>query len=156
DDEDNHVIAVAAHALGEVGAAARAAAPPLARRLGHVNPEVNAGAARALGRLGDASEEGLAALERAARDGSGPARGQAPLALVELGAPAARVRAAARQALRDADPEVRVAAVQALGRDRKAVDESSAAELLGALADANDRVKAEAARTLPDLVGATP
>jgi HEAT repeat protein len=60
-----------------------------------------------------------------------------------------------RTALADPDPQARAAAAEAFGSWGEA-DEATRADLLALLDDANDEVKARAARVLPKLAGATP
>ena len=57
--------------------------------------------------------------------------------------------------LQDSDPQVRTAAVQALGQWGEA-GEATLSSLIPLLEDANDPVKVQVAQVLPNLVGATP
>ena len=154
-DPDNWVSALAAEALGEMGAGADGAVPALVRSLRHVNPLVRANAAEALGKLGPAAATAVPALERAARDDDGGVRLRAVRALGGIGDPTPESVRAVRAALADPDPQARAAAAEAFGAWGEA-DEETRAELLALLDDANDEVKARAARVLPKLAGATP
>jgi len=154
-DPDNWVSALAAEALGEMGAGADEAIPALVRSLKHVNPQVRANAAEALGKLGAAAAAAAPALGRAARDEDGGVRLRAIRALGAVGDPTADSMAAVRAALADADPQARAAAAEAFGA-WGAADAETRGELLALLDDANDEVKARAARVLPKLVGPTP
>lgn len=154
-DPDNWVSALAAEALGEMGAGADEAIPALVRSLRHANPQVRANTAEALGKLGPAAVAAVPVLERAAGDEDGSVRLAAVRALGAIGRPTPESARVVRSALADPEPQARAAAAEAFGAWGEA-DEETRAELLALLDDANDEVKARAARVLPKLAGATP
>lgn len=152
-DKDNWVSAMAAEALGEMGDSADDAIPALVRSLGHINPQVRGNAAEALGKMGDAAASAAPALVKAAQDEDAGVRCQVVQALgaVVRIATADHILLAATE---DADPTVRAAALEALGKRGEANEEIVAALLRGLL-DPADPVKVEAAKALPRLAGAT-
>lgn len=152
-DKDNWVSAMAAEALGEMGESADGAIPALMRSLGHINPQVRSNAAEALGKMGDAAASAAPALEKAARDEDAGVRSQAVRALGAV-VPTAKEDRILLGAIADADPTVRAAAVEALGK-RGETDEEVVGALLRALADPADAVKVEATKALPRLATAT-
>ncbi len=154
-DPDNWVSALAAEALGEMGVGADEAIPALIRSLRHANPQVRANTAEALGKLGPAAEAAVPVLERATGDEDGGVRIAAVRALGAIGRPTLESARVVRSALADPEPQARAAAAEAFGTWGEA-DEATRADLLGLLDDANDEVKARAARVLPKLAGATP
>jgi HEAT repeat protein len=154
-DPDYWVSALAAEALGEMGAGADEAVPALVRSLRHANPQVRANTAAALAKLGPAAAAAVPVLERAAGDEDGGVRLAAVRALGAIGRPTPESARVVRRALADPEPQARAAAAEAFGAWGEA-DEATRADLLGLLDDANDEVKAQAARVLPKLAGATP
>ena len=114
-DPDNWVSALAAEALGEMGAGADEAIPALARSLRHPNPQVRANTAEALGKLGPAAAAAVPALERAAGDEDGGVRLGAVRALGAIGRPTPESARVVRTALADPDPQTRAAAAGAFG-----------------------------------------
>ena len=154
-DPDNWVSALAAEALGEMGAGADEAIPALVRSLTHANLQVRVNAAEALGKLGPNAAAAVPALERAAKDLDGGVRLGAIRALGAVGPPTPESVRVVRAALADPDPQARVAAAEAFGTWGQA-DDATQADLLGLLDDTNDEVKARVARILPKLIGATP
>ena len=152
-DKDNWVSAMAAEALGEMGDSADGAIPALIHSLAHINPQVRGNAAEALGKMGDAAASAAPALRKAARDEDAGVRCQAVRALGSV-MPTATEERILLAATEDADPIVRAAALEALGK-RGEADEDVIAALLRALLDPADAVKVEAAGALPRLAGAT-
>lgn len=153
-DHDNWVSALAAEALGQMGSSADEAVPALMRALRHINPQVRGNAAESLGKMGGAAAKARAALETLCRDEDGGVRSHAVRALASLG-PTPASEQAVLAGLKDDDPQVRTAAVQAMGL----WDETNAtalSRLLPLLDDANDQVKVQVAQVLPKLAGAAP
>ena len=155
-DQDNWVSALAAEALGQMGESADGAIPALVRSLRHLNPQVRRNAAEALGKLGAAAAGARSGARR-----SGPGRGRRR---PQPGHPSPWARSAAPRRPRcevvlagfqDADPLVRAAAVESVGRWGEP-SEAILSGLVPLLEDANDQVKVEAIKVLPRLAGATP
>ncbi len=155
-DQDNWVSALAAEALGQMGESADEAVPALMRALRHINPQVRGNAAESLGKMGAAASLTMArsALESACSDDDGVVRGHALRALAAFG-PMATSWPAVLTGMQDTDPQVRTAAVEAVGQWGEAND-AALGRLMLLLEDANDRVKVQVAHVLPKLVGATP
>lgn len=154
-DQDNGIIALAAEALGQMGQSADGAIPALVRSLGHKSTEVRRGAAQALGELGVVAATARPALEKAAHDDDGAVRAQAIRALGAIGGSTPTPGAVGLAWLQDRDPVVRAAAVESLGRSSEP-SEAMLQALMLLLDDANDQVKIEATKVLPNLLGPTP
>jgi len=153
-DQDNWVSALAAEALGQMGDSADEAVPALIRSLQHMNVQVRRNAAESLGKMGPAAEKARPFLEKACVDEDGGVRGQAIRALGAL-IPTAASRKKALLGLQDSDPQVRTAAVQAIGQWGNA-DEAVLTGLMPLLEDTSEQVRAQVAVVLPPLAGATP
>lgn len=157
-DQDNWVSALAAEALGQMGDSADEAVPALMRALLHINPQVRGNAAESLGKMGTAAVQARRALESAFRDEEGSVRCQAVRALGALG-PSKASWQVVLSGLCDADPQVRSAAVDAMGQWGETAFSSNGAalsSLMPLLDDANDQVKIQTAQVLPRLAGPTP
>jgi HEAT repeat protein len=152
-DQDNWVSALAAEALGQMGDSADGAVPALTRALRHINPRVRGNAAESLGKMGAAAAPARPALERACGDEDRVVRAQALRALGALG-PTEACWELVLTGLRDADPQVRTAALEAMGQWDVAND-AAVYEILLLLEDTNDEVKMQATQVLPKLAGAT-
>jgi HEAT repeat protein len=153
-DQDNWVSALAAEALGQMGDSADEAVPALMRALRHINPQVRGNAAESLGKMGAAAARARLALETACRDEDGIVRSQANRALGALGSAETSWKMVLT-GLQDADPQVRTAAVEAVGQWGEPSDVALNG-LMPLLEDANDQVKVQVAQVLPKLAGATP
>lgn len=153
-DQDNGVSALAAEALGQMGDSADEAVPALMRALWHINRQVRGNAAESLGKLGVAALRARGALEGACRDEDGTVRSQAVRALGALG-PAETSWHVVLTGLQDPVPQVRAAAVEAIGLWDEA-NEAALGSLMVLLKDPNDQVKVQVAQVLPRLAGATP
>ena len=153
-DQDNWVSALAAEALGQMGDSADEAVPALIRSLQHMNTQVRRNAAESLGKMGPGAAKARPFLEKACLDEDGGVRSQAIRALGALG-PTAASRQKAILGLQDADPQVRTAAVEAIGQWGE-TDEAVLSRLLPLLEDTNDQVKVRVAEVLPRLAGAAP
>ncbi|HWY85804.1 MAG TPA: HEAT repeat domain-containing protein, partial [Gemmataceae bacterium] len=94
------------------------------------------------------------ALESACLDEDGAVRGQAVRALGALG-PTKASWQMVLAGLQDADPQVRAAAVEAMGQWGEA-NEAALSVLMLLLEDTNDQVKVQVTQVLPKLAGATP
>lgn len=154
DDTDNLVRARAAAALGEIGPDARAAVPPLVRSLAEGNSPLRAAAARALGKIGAPADQALPGLRALIRDEDGEVRAQAVFALGQIGLSDGSGRILL-DAFADPDPQVRSAAVEAVGNHPE-LGEAGRATLLGALTDSNPEVRGQVAKALSGLAGAAP
>ncbi|MFH1923257.1 MAG: HEAT repeat domain-containing protein [Planctomycetota bacterium] len=154
-DDDWHVAAAAATALGKMGADA---IPALNEALGDENPEVQAAAVTALGRMGpDANEAVLPVLKETLQDAERDpkVRSAAAVALVRAGAEAipdlqaaledenVSIQSAAAGALGQIGPEA-VPALQEVLRGENMYAKFSAASVLG-------NMKAEAKEAIPAL-----
>jgi len=154
-DQDNGVCALAAEALGQMGASADGAIPSLVRTLRHISPEVRRAAALALGRMGETAAGARPALETAARDEDGGVRAQSIRALGSIGGSTPASARMFQAWLQDPDPMVRAAAVESLGQSSEP-SEAMLSTLMLLLDDANNQVKVEVTKVLPNLAGATP
>jgi HEAT repeat protein len=132
--------ALAAFALGDMGSAR--ATDALVEALADRSADVRGAAARSLGRLGAVSAVEPLVLALVARRVARPVASQA---LAVVGAPAVP---ALRRLCADARPEVRLAAVELLGRVGGAAD---ADVLAGCLRDGSAEVRARAIRALGRL-----
>jgi HEAT repeat protein len=130
------------------------AVPALIRALRHINPHVRSNSAESIGKMGTASVRARLALESACRDEYGGVRSQAVRALGTLG-PTNGSWQVVLGGLQDLDPQVRTAAVQAMGQWGEAND-AARSGLIALLEDASDQVKVQVAEVLPKLAGATP
>jgi HEAT repeat protein len=153
-DRDNWVSALAAEALGQMGDSGEEAVPALMRALRHINPQVRGNAAESLGKLGSASARARPALESACGDEDGAVRARAVGALGALG-PTKGSWQVVLAGLQDPVPQVRAAAVEAMGQWGGA-SQAALSSLMPLLEDASDLVKVQVARVLPKLAGATP
>jgi HEAT repeat protein len=153
-DQDNWVSALAAEALGQMGDSSEEAVPALMRALRHINPQVRGNAAESLGKLGSAAARARRALESACQDEDGAVRGQAIRALGALG-PTKASWHVVLTGLQDSDPQVRTAAVDAIGQWGEP-NEAALSGLMPLLEDASDQVKVQVTQVLPKLAGATP
>ncbi len=154
-DPDNGVCALAAEALGQMGVSADGAIPSLVRSLKHISPEVRRTAAEALGKMGETAAGARPALETAARDEDGGVRSQAIRALGAIGGSTSASALVVLAWLQDPDPLVRAAAVAFLGQSSEP-SEATLGALMILLDDANNQVKVEVTKVLPNLAGATP
>ncbi len=138
-----------------MGGSADGAIPALVRSLRHMSPEVRRTAAEALGKMGRTAAGERPALEKAARDEDGGVRSQAIRALGAIGGPSPASADLVLSWFQDPDPMVRAAAVESLGQSSEP-SEATLGALMLLLDDANDQVKVEVTRVLPNLAGATP
>lgn len=148
EDEDHHVSALAAQALGEIGSPAQPASTGLSQALEHMNAGVRRQAAAALGKIldeapGVADPAVLDSLKKATRDEDAAVRAQALTALATVGGATDLLM----RGLEDASPNVRQAAVAALG-DQGDWDDDALAAMARMLSDSNDEVQAAAAQAV--------
>ncbi len=137
----------AAHALGNLGPAAREAAPELIKLLERGTPRVRAATARALGNMGPAAEIAVQDLIRRMEDAAPPVRAAAAWALGEVGPGAKASLLPLVNRLRDEDESVRLRAGESLGKVGPDTEEARQA-LVAIVEDVSAPGRAEAAAAL--------
>jgi HEAT repeat protein len=146
-DSATTVRARTAQTLGELGAAAVAAAPDLCRLLEDADESVRRQAAESLGRVGPPAEETLAALTRALEDPSTEVKSAAAKALGAQRAAAAPAVPALIPLLHNPDEPLRQVAAEALGRIGT-LGEEATPQLVAGLTSEDNVVRAQTAEAL--------
>ena len=153
--EDAPIRLIAAEALGRIGPGAKAAIPDLIAAMSGPDSRVRSEAARALGAIGPEAALAIPELVRLLTRGPlrvrSMRRGYVALtaqwsqdALVQIGAAAVP---ALLELLRDNDPEVRIAAIETLGKlETKAT--AAIPQLIADLNDTEPRIRTAAAQAL--------
>jgi HEAT repeat protein len=145
---DTYVVAFAAWSLGNLGSAAQAAVPDLARAL--ARDDTNAVVAGALARIGPSAASAVGVLAEGLRSDDANRRWRAARTLGRIGPPAASAVASLTAALSDPDSLVRLHAARALGRIGPAARPAAAA-LQRATGDKDPNVGEEARQALGRL-----
>jgi HEAT repeat protein len=145
---DTYVVAFAAWSLGNLGPAAQAAVPDLARAL--ARDDTNAVVAGALARIGPAAASAVDALVEGLRSDDANRRWRAARTLGRIGPPAAPAVPSLTVALSDSDSLVRLHTARALGRIGSAARPAAAA-LQKATGDKDPNVGEEARTALGRL-----
>ena len=145
---DGYVVAFAAWSLGNLGSAAQAAVPDLARAL--ARDDTNAVVAGALARIGPAAGAAVGVLVDGLRSADADRRWRAARTLGRIGPPAASAVPSLTAALSDPSGLVRLHAARALGRIGPAARPAAAA-LQRATGDADANVGHEARQALGRL-----
>jgi HEAT repeat protein len=145
---DAYVVAFAAWSLGNLGSAAEAAVPDLARTL--TRDDTNAVVAGALARIGPAAGAAVGVLVDGLRSADADRRWRAARTLGRIGPPAASAVPSLTAALSDSSSLVRLHAARALGRIGPAAGPAAAA-LQRATGDKDPNVGEEARQALGRL-----
>jgi HEAT repeat protein len=145
---DAYVVAFAAWSLGNLGSAAQAAVPDLARAL--TRDDTNAVVAGALARIGPAAGAAVGVLVDGLRSADADRRWRAARTLGRIGPPAASAVPSLTAALSDSSSLVRLHAARALGRIGPAAGPAAAA-LQRATGDKDPNVGEEARQALGRL-----
>jgi len=146
--KDPYVVAFAAWSLGNLGSAAQAAVPDLARALARA--DTNAVVAGALARIGPAAAAAVSVLVDDLRSADADRRWRAARTLGRIGPPAASAVPSLTVALSDSSSLVRLHAARALGRVGRAARPAAAA-LQRATGDPDVNVGEEARQALARL-----
>ncbi|HEV3021491.1 MAG TPA: HEAT repeat domain-containing protein, partial [Pirellulales bacterium] len=142
-------------ALGDIGPAAKAAVPHLAKLERHEEPQVRLQALVALGNIGPAAKSAVPAIVKALQgDKAEGVRYAAAFALGQIGAGDKASRAALAKTMDGDDPFLQVVSAWALARvakDDKQVQDKATTVILGGLTSEKVDVRRAAARALAEI-----